>query len=109
MDSTLSLGEFEGYGVLVKVSIELVHGEGVNILLCLVLDILQDKGFFKGSTEFVKGYFCIRYEQIDELHVLSFGEGTCSSLGHFAEENYDDHLFVIIEFMVYLEIGFHHH
>ena len=56
MDFASSLGEFEGYGVLVKVSIKLVHGEGVDILVCLVRDVSRDEGFFKGDIEFVDRY-----------------------------------------------------
>ena len=57
MDSTSCLGEFEDYRVLVEVSIELFYGKGIDVLLCLVLDVLQDKGFFKGSIEFIDCYF----------------------------------------------------
>ena len=57
MDFTSSLYEFEGYGVLIKVSIKLVHGEGVNILVSSVYYVSRDKGFFKGNVEFVDCYF----------------------------------------------------
>ena len=53
MDLTSSLGEFEGDGVLVEVSIELFHGEGIDILACLVLDIPRDEGFLECDVEFV--------------------------------------------------------
>ena len=42
------LGQFECGGVLVEVSIELVHTEGIDSLSGSIFDILQDKGFFKG-------------------------------------------------------------
>ena len=47
VDSAAHLCQLEGGGVLVKVSIELVHTEGINSLVGSVLDILQDKCFFK--------------------------------------------------------------
>ena len=46
--SAACLGQFKGSGVLVKVSIELVHAEGIDSLVCSVLEILQNEGFFKG-------------------------------------------------------------
>ena len=51
MDFASSLGKFEGYRVLVEVSIKLFHGEGVHVLLSSVLDIPQDKGFLKVVEE----------------------------------------------------------
>ena len=50
VDSTVCLGQFESSGVLVEVSVELVHAEGINSLVGSVLDILQDEGFLKGSA-----------------------------------------------------------
>ena len=48
VNSTVCLGEFEGSGVLVEVSIELVHAEGVYSLAGSIFKVLQDKGFLKG-------------------------------------------------------------
>ena len=108
MDFASSLGEFEGYGVLVKVSIKLVHGEGVDILACLVCDVSRDEGFFKGDIEFVDHYLQVWYAWVGELHVPAFSEGTGSSFGQFVKEDHNDLPFVVIEVLVYPKIGFHH-
>ena len=50
IDSTAHLSQFEGSGVFVKVSVKHVHVEGIDSLVCLVLDVLWDEGFFKGIT-----------------------------------------------------------
>ena len=48
IDSTVCLGQFKGGGVLVEVSIELVHTERIDSLAGLILDIFWDEGFLKG-------------------------------------------------------------
>ena len=48
IDSAACLGQFEGHGVLIKVSIELVHAERIDGLAGLVLNIFRDEGFLKG-------------------------------------------------------------
>ena len=48
INSAMCLGQFEGSGVFIEVSIELVHTEGIDGLLGSILDILWNKGFFKG-------------------------------------------------------------
>ena len=48
VDSTVCLGQFKGGGVLVEVSMELVHAEGIESLVGSVFDILWDEGFFEG-------------------------------------------------------------
>ena len=50
-------GQFKSGGVLVKVSIELVHTEGINSLAGSVLDVLQDEGFFEGFADFLESLF----------------------------------------------------
>ena len=48
IDPTTCLGQFEGSGVFVEISIKLVHAEGINSLAGSVFEILWDKHFFKG-------------------------------------------------------------
>ena len=55
IDSAACLGQFKCSGVLVEVSIELVHAEGVNSLAGSVFKIIQDKGFFKSLAQFFEG------------------------------------------------------
>ena len=55
VDSAACLGQFKSSGVLVKVSIELVHAEGVNGLVGSVFKILRDKGLFKSLAQFFEG------------------------------------------------------
>ena len=50
VDSTVSLSQSKDSGILIKVTIELVHAEGINSLTSSVLYVLQDEGFFKGIT-----------------------------------------------------------
>ena len=47
INSAVCLGQFEGGGVFVEVSIELVHVKGVDSLAGSVFKILWDKGLFK--------------------------------------------------------------
>ena len=77
--SAVCLGQLKGSGVLVKVSIELVHAEGIDGLAGLVLEIFQDKGFFKGFTELLEGLFRVRDAWVGQFHVPSFGKGGSSS------------------------------
>ena len=109
MDFTSSLGEFEGYRVLVKVSIKLVHGEGVYVLASSVYDISRDECSFKGGIEFVDCLLRVGSALVVELHVPTFSEGTSSSFGQLAEKNHNDLLFVVIVVLVYLEVVLHHH
>ena len=95
MDLTSSLGEFEGDGVLVEVSIELFHGEGIDILACSVLDIPRDEDFLECDIEFVNCNLRVRCAWVSELCVPAFGEGTSSSINQFVEEDHGDLLFVI--------------
>ena len=48
IDSTVHLGQLEGCGVFIEISIKLVHAEGIDGLACLVLDIFWNEGFLKG-------------------------------------------------------------
>ena len=48
INSTACLGQFEGSGVLIEVSIELVHAEGIDGLVGSVFNVFWDKGFLKG-------------------------------------------------------------
>ena len=50
IDSAVCLGQFKGSGVLIKVSIELIHAEGIDGLAGSVFKILQDKGFFESPA-----------------------------------------------------------
>ena len=50
VNSAAYLSQSKGGGVLVEVTIELVHAKRVDCLASSILDILQDEGFFKGST-----------------------------------------------------------
>ena len=109
MDFASSLGKFEGDRVLVKVFIELFHGEGVDILSCSVLDIPWDECFSKGGIEFVDHLLQVLCARVIELHVPAFGEGTGSSFGQLTEKNHDDSSFIIIVVLVYLEVGVHCH
>ena len=52
VDSTVFLGQFESGGVLVEVSIELVHAEGIDSLAGSVLKVFWDEGFLKGFAYF---------------------------------------------------------
>ena len=54
------LGQFEGSGVLIKVSIELIHAEGVDGLVGSVFDVFQDEGHFKGFAKFLESHFGVR-------------------------------------------------
>ena len=47
IDSTARLGQLECSGVLIEVSIKLVHTEGIDGLSGSIFDILRDEGFFK--------------------------------------------------------------
>ena len=47
VDSTACLGQFEGSGVFIEVSIELVHAEGIDSLAGSVSEIFWDEGFFE--------------------------------------------------------------
>ena len=47
IDPTAYLGQFKGSGVLVKVSIELIHVEGIDGLAGLVFKIFWNEGFFE--------------------------------------------------------------
>ena len=95
MDFTSSLGEFEGNGVFVEVSVELFHGEGIDILACSVLDIPRDEGFLEYNVEFVDHNLQVGCAQVGELHVPAFSKGTGSSIGQLVEEDHGDLLFVI--------------
>ena len=46
--STTCLSQLESSGVLIKVSIELVHTEGINGLVGSVFQVFWDESFFKG-------------------------------------------------------------
>ena len=50
IDSAACLGQFEGGGVLVKVSVELVHVKGIDSLAGSVFKILWDEGFFESPA-----------------------------------------------------------
>ena len=56
INSTLCLGQFESSGVLVKVSIELVHAEGIDGLVSLIFEVLRDEGLFKGFAYLFEGF-----------------------------------------------------
>ena len=56
IDPTACLGQFEGCGVLVKVSIELVHVEGIHSLVGAILQILRDEGFFEGFAQLFESF-----------------------------------------------------
>ena len=60
INSTACLSQFKGSGVLIEVSIELVHAEGINSLVGSVLDVLQDEGHFKGFAKFLESHFEVR-------------------------------------------------
>ena len=77
---TVCLGQFEGSGILVKVSIELVHAEGIDSLAGLIFKVFRDKGFFKGFAYLFEGLFRVRDGQVGQFHVPSFSEGGSSSL-----------------------------
>ena len=48
IDSTVCLGQLESGGVLIEVSIELVHTEGIDSLMGSVLDVFWNEGFLEG-------------------------------------------------------------
>ena len=50
VDSAARLGQFEGGGVLVEVSIELVHVKRIDSLAGPILEVFRNEGFFKGSA-----------------------------------------------------------
>ena len=64
IDSTASLGEFEGSGVLIKVSVELVHAEGINSLVGLILKVFGNEGFFKGFAYLLESLFRVGNGQV---------------------------------------------
>ena len=58
--STVCLGKFEGSGVLIKVSDQLVHTEGIDSLASSVLEVFWDEGFFIGFAYLFKGFLRVR-------------------------------------------------
>ena len=48
IDSSAGLGQLEGGGVFIKITVELVYAKRIDSLVGLVLDVLQNEGFFKG-------------------------------------------------------------
>ena len=79
INSTACLGQLESSGVFIKVSIELVHAEGVDGLAGSVFDILRDEGFLKGFAYFFEGFLQVGDGQVGQFHVPSLGEGGSSS------------------------------
>ena len=78
INSAACLGQFKGGGVFIKVSVKLVHVEGIDSLVGLVLDVLWDEGFFKGVTQFLKvfsesgmaGLASLRYQPLVKVPPL---------------------------------------
>ena len=60
IDSAACLGQFKGHGVLVEVSVELIHAKGIDSLVGSVLEILWDKGFFEGFAYLFEGFLGVR-------------------------------------------------
>ena len=60
IDSTVHLGQFEGRGVLIEVSVELFHAEGIDGLMGSVLEILWDEDFFEGFVYLFEGFLGVR-------------------------------------------------
>ena len=54
VNSTACLGQSEGSGILVKVTVELVHVEGVDSLEGPIFDILWNEGPSKALNSFLK-------------------------------------------------------
>ena len=52
VDPTACLSQFKGGGILVEVTVELVHAEGIDSLDGSIFNILWDEGFLKGVTWF---------------------------------------------------------
>ena len=86
-DTTTHLGQVEGSGELVRITTELVHSEGVQLLVCPVCKVLWYEGLdevfvhpFKDLL-FKGGFF------IQELQVPTFCEGGPLSLTHLIEHD----------------------
>ena len=107
INSTVCLGQFEDGGVLVKVSLKLFHAEGVDSLVGSVFDVLRDKSFFKGFTEFLESLFRVRDGQVGQFHVSSFSKGGCSSLAQFIKEDQDSGHVFSIDSVIYDIVGLH--
>ena len=87
IDSAVCLGQFEGSGVFIKVSIKLVHMEGIDGLVDSLLDVFQKEGFFKGFAYLFESLFRVRDGWVGQLEVPSFGEGSSPSFTHFVEKD----------------------
>ena len=60
MDSAARLGQFEGGGVFIEVSIEFVHVKGINSLVGSIFEILRNEGFFESFAQLFEGLFRVR-------------------------------------------------
>ena len=103
VDSTACLGQFEGSGVLIKVSVELVHAEGINSLMGSVLEILWDEGF----AHLFESLFRVGDDWVGQFHVPSFGEGGTSSFAQCVKEDQDSGCVFGVDFFIYDKVGLH--
>ena len=78
IDSAACLSQFKGNGVLIEVSVELVHAEGIDGLASSVFEVLWDKDLFEGFAYLFKGLLGVRDACYNPF----------SSLFHFAFHSY---------------------
>ena len=60
INATACLGQSEGCGILIKISSELIHGQGIDGLVGSILQVFWDEGVFKGFTKFLEGFVQLR-------------------------------------------------
>ena len=107
VNSAACLGQSEGGGILVEVTVKLVHVKGVDCLAGSIFDILWDKDFFKGITEFFEHLFRVRDGWIGHFDVPALGKGTSSSFTHLVKEDQHNSFVIFVDVVIYSKVGFH--
>ena len=107
VNSAVCLSQSEGGGILVEVTVKLVHVKGVDCLAGSIFDILWDKDFFKGITEFFEHLFRVRDGWIGHFDVPALGKGTSSSFTHLVKEDQHNSFVIFVDVVIYSKVGFH--
>ena len=103
----MCLGQFESSGVLIEVPVELVHAKGIDSLVGLVFDILQDEGFFKSFAYLFEGLFGVQDGWVGQLEGPSFGEGATSAFAHFVEKDQHNGGILCVDCAIHDKVGLH--
>ena len=106
IDSAACLGQSESCGILVIVTMELFHGEGIDFLPYSIFQILWNECSCKVFIKLSNGFLIGGYVIIGKLQIPSFSEGGSSSDAHLVE-HYEYLCFVIIGAPVHNEVGLH--